>query len=378
MCADFVPTSEDTVGRARRAIARSRHLVPGSEAHEAHLPARPAHGSRPAARCRLRAGQRLGQHRRRRGLRRRRQQRRRVRHDYVELFNRGASTVPLDGWTLQYASGARTIVAGRRPSAARSRPGGHYLVQLASGGANGAALPAPDATGTSNLAVTGGKVAVVDDATALSCGSSAGAARPLRRRRTSSATAARPTSRAVAPRRRWSATTAIARAGGGCTDTDDNAADFTAAAPNPHNSSAAASACSATPPPGGTGGSPAVDVDVQPLLSISLDHPTLSFPAAVAGDDSERAPRTRHGHEQRSERVHARRPPHGLLAAGSAARHRTSAAAASQPCRSRRRRTCPWREPSAPSADGGDTVADERRVRLAAARRPGRATTRRR
>jgi hypothetical protein len=26
-----------------------------------------------------------------------------------------------------------------------------------------------------------------------------------------------------------------------------------------------------------------VDVDVQPLLSIALDHPTLSFPAAVPG-----------------------------------------------------------------------------------------------
>ena len=203
-------------------------------------------------------------------------------HDYVELFNRGASSVAIDGWTLQYASSSSTswqstALSGSIPA------GGRYLVQLASGGANGAALPAADATGTSNLAVTGGKVAVVNGAAALSCGLSAG-----------SCSAASGVQDLVgyggatdfegsddAPV--GSATNAIARAGGGCTDTDDNAADFATAAPNPKNSSAAASACSVTPPSGGTGGSAGVDVDVQPLLSISLDHPTLSFPAAVPG-----------------------------------------------------------------------------------------------
>jgi hypothetical protein len=81
-----------------------------------------------------------------------------------------------------------------------------------------------------------------------------------------------------------SATTALARAGGGCTDTDDNAADFATAAPSPQNSAAAASACSAPPPPpNGPSASAGVDVDVQPLISIALDHPTLTFPAAVPG-----------------------------------------------------------------------------------------------
>ena len=94
-------------------------------------------------------------------------------NDYVELFNRGESPVAVDGWTLQYASAAstswsQTALSGTIPA------GGRYLVALASGGTNGAALPAADATGTSNLAVTGGKVAVVSGATALSCGSSAG------------------------------------------------------------------------------------------------------------------------------------------------------------------------------------------------------------
>jgi hypothetical protein len=203
-------------------------------------------------------------------------------NDYAELFNRGASPVAIDGWTLQYASASSTswqstALSGTIPA------GDRYLVQLASGGANGASLPSADATGTSNLAVTGGKVAVVDDATALSCGASAGscsAASDLQDL-VGYGSAADYEGSGAAPA--GSATNALARAGGGCTDTDDNAADFATAAPDPQNSSAAPSTCSATPPPNGPSGSADVDVDIQPLLSIALDHPTLSFPAAVPG-----------------------------------------------------------------------------------------------
>jgi hypothetical protein len=203
-------------------------------------------------------------------------------NDYVELFNRGASAVAVDGWSLQYASASSTswqatALSGSIPA------GGHYLVELASGGANGATLPTADATGTSNLAVTGGKVAVVGDATALSCGSSPGscaAAADLEDLAGYGSAADYEGSAAAPPP---SATTALARADGGCTDTDDNAADFATAAPDPQNSSAGPSACSASPPPNGSSGSAGVDVDVQPMLSIALDHPTLSFPGAVPG-----------------------------------------------------------------------------------------------
>ena len=161
--------------------------------------------------------------------------------------------------------------------------GGRYLVQLASGGVNGAALPTADATGTSNLAATGGKVAIVDSATALACGDSAGSCSSSGSIEDfagyGSAADYEGSDAAPAP----SATTAIARAGGGCTDSDDNAADFATGAPNPLNSSTAAAACSGS---GGGGSSPGdadVTVDVQPAISIALDHPTLSFPAAVPG-----------------------------------------------------------------------------------------------
>lgn len=201
-------------------------------------------------------------------------------NDYVELFNRGAGAVTIDGWSLQYASASSTTwqataLSGTIPA------GGRYLVQLASGGTNGAALPAADATGTSNLAVTGGKVALVDDATALSCGSSPGSCSAVGAVEDlvgyGGASDYEGSGAAPAP----SATTALARAGGGCTDADDNVADFSAAAPNPLNSTAPTVACSASG--GGSGGGAGVDVDVQTLLSVALDHPTLSFPAAVPG-----------------------------------------------------------------------------------------------
>jgi hypothetical protein len=205
-------------------------------------------------------------------------------NDYVELFNRGSGAVAVDGWTLQYATAGgttwqSTALSGTIPA------GGRYLVQLASGGTNGTALPAPDATGTSNLAATGGKIAVVDDATALSCGAAAGSCSAVASVEDlvgygGAASDYEGSGAAPGP----SATTALSRAGGGCTDADDNAADFATAAADPQNSSASASACSAPPPPpNSASASASVDVDVQPLISIALDHATLSFPAAVPG-----------------------------------------------------------------------------------------------
>ena len=94
-------------------------------------------------------------------------------NDFVELFNRGSTTVDVSGWTVQYASASGTTWQATALSGSIA-PGRRYLVQLASAGALGVPLPAPDATGTTNLAVSGGKVAVVRDAAALSCGGSAG------------------------------------------------------------------------------------------------------------------------------------------------------------------------------------------------------------
>src|SRR5437899_7848394 len=94
-------------------------------------------------------------------------------NDFVELLNRGSSAVDVTGWTIQYASAAATSWQ-TTPLAGSIQPGRYYLVQLASTAAVGATLPAPEATGTTNLAASGGKVALVRDATALACGATAG------------------------------------------------------------------------------------------------------------------------------------------------------------------------------------------------------------
>lgn len=203
-------------------------------------------------------------------------------NDYVELLNRGSGSVAVGGWTLQYASATgttwqATALTGTIPA------GGRYLVQLASGGTNGSSLPAPDATGTSNLAVTGGKVAVVRDATALSCGGAAGSCSASSDVEDLVGYGGASDYEGSGPAPAPGATTAIARAASGCTDGDDNAADFATAAPNPENSSAALTSCSSSSSGGGGSQTGTVDVDVQPVLSVALDRTTLSFPDAVPG-----------------------------------------------------------------------------------------------
>jgi lamin tail-like protein len=205
-------------------------------------------------------------------------------NDYVELFNAGSASVTVDGWTVQYASAAGSTW---QPTALSGTvaPGGRFLVQLASGGAVGAALPAPDATGTSNMAVSGGKVAVVTDSTALSCGASAGSCSSVGNIAdlVGYGSAADYEGASAAPA--LSSSTAAVRAADGCTDSDSNADDFTAGTPTPRNSSAPATSCGSGPPPGGgVSSSATVDVDVQPVLSLALEQPALSFGNAFSGE----------------------------------------------------------------------------------------------
>jgi Lamin Tail Domain len=207
-------------------------------------------------------------------------------NDYVELFNRGASSVDVSGWTIQYASTASTTWQAT-PLTATIAPGKYLLVQLASGGTAGAALPAPDVTGTTNLAASGGKLALVRDATALSCGAAAGSCSPnaLVEDLVGYGPAADYEGSAAAA---LTNTTALVRAAGGCTDTDANAADFASGAPAPRNSAQAAAACSAPPPPPPPASSAtaaaSVDVDVQPVLSIALERSTISFGHVFSGE----------------------------------------------------------------------------------------------
>ena len=204
-------------------------------------------------------------------------------NDFVELFNRGTTAVDLGSWSIQYASASGTSWQVT-PLSGSVPPGRYFLVQLASAAANGAALPVPDATGTSNLANAGGKIALVRNATALSCGATAGSCSTdpgvVDLIGYGSATDFEGAAAALA----LNNTTSVLRADGGCTDTDANDADFAGGSPpTPRNSAAAASCDGAPPPGGGVSQSAGVDIDIQSALSIALERPTISFGNASSG-----------------------------------------------------------------------------------------------
>jgi predicted extracellular nuclease len=152
------------------------------------------------------------------------------RNDFIELYNRGSSEVPIGGWSVQYASAAGTTWQLTPLPAFSLQPGQHFLVHEASGGTAGALLPGADATGTINMSATTGKVALVNTTTALtSCTASSVVdlvgygASPSCFEGSGAAPAG-------------SNTASIIRKGGGATDTNDNAADFVAGTPTPQNS----------------------------------------------------------------------------------------------------------------------------------------------
>jgi hypothetical protein len=209
-------------------------------------------------------------------------------NDFVELLNTGAAAVDLGGYTVQYATAAGT--SWQTVALAGSiAPGRYYLVQLASGGTAGAALPAPDATGTVNLASTGGKIALVHGTAALSCGATAGSCSADAAVDDLVGYGAASDYEGAGPAPALDSTHAAVRASAGCADTGSNTADFTAAAPAPRNTSDPAAACHGTTP-GAPTSTATVSADVQATLSISLDQPALAFGAVAAGSTPPRLP----------------------------------------------------------------------------------------
>ncbi len=183
-------------------------------------------------------------------------------NDFVELFNAGSTTVDITGWSIQYTSSGGNSWGSQKTALAGTVAAGHYYLIQLGGGANGVALPTPDATGTTGMAATSGKVALVSSTDSLAtdtcplgstvvdfvgygtanCSESSNAAPGL------------------------SNTTAAIRADGGCTDTDDNAADFTASAPTPRNTSSPTHSCA-------TGPVFVISKSVEPQTAVTYQSP---------------------------------------------------------------------------------------------------------
>lgn len=228
-------------------------------------------------------------------------------NDFVEIFNRGSVPVSLSGMSIQYASatgaglfsGNVTTLSGTIP------PGEYYLVQMASAGATGIVLPAPDANGTTNLATSGGKVILADDVAGLPCnagsmgtppatptGSSTPSLTPTSTSTASTGCSASDLDKildlvgygtadffeggAAAPAH--SNITAGFRASNGCTDSDDNSADFITGAPVPRNSITSPNYCVLTATPTDTATDTATVTDTATITdtATSTDTPTIT------------------------------------------------------------------------------------------------------
>ena len=150
-------------------------------------------------------------------------------NDFIELYNRGTTTVPLDGWTVRYASSGgtswqQTVLSGS------IEPGQNYLVEEAAGAGGSLDLTDPDAEGSIPMSATSGKVALVRSSapcTGTTCAGvdvadfvGYGGANAFE---------------GAGPAPGLSNTDSDSRKGGGATDTDNNNLDFTRGAPSPRN-----------------------------------------------------------------------------------------------------------------------------------------------
>lgn len=187
-----------------------------------------------------------------------------LKNDFIELYNRTAAAISLNGWSVQYASatGSSWQVTSLSGSIAA---GSYYLIREAAGAGGTVDLPPHDASGGIAMAGGAGKVAVLSSTAAL--------------------TGTCPTGGAIidfvgygstancfegsGPTATLSNTTSAQRLNGGATDTNSNAADFTTGTPDPRGAVDPAPSVSATSPANG-------GADVQPNSNI-----TVTFSEAV-------------------------------------------------------------------------------------------------
>lgn len=159
-----------------------------------------------------------------------------LKNDYIELFNRGASSVSLAGMSVQYASTAGSTWQVTALPAVTLAPGQYLLVQE-SGGVNGAALPAADASGSIAMAAGAGKVALSATTTALSGVCPTGLVDFVGYGTGTNCF------EGTGPTPSISVTLSAFRAAAGCTDTDSNSADFATGTPSARNTATTLAPC---------------------------------------------------------------------------------------------------------------------------------------
>jgi uncharacterized protein len=223
-------------------------------------------------------------------------------NDYIEIFNRGATTVDADGYSLQYTSasgtgnfGSATNLLTELPSISVA-PGQYVLVQESAGTTPSAPLPTPDVTDATpiNMSATGGKVALVSGDEPLGCngGSTPCDASQLARIVDLVGYGAANFFEGSGPTGATSNTTSALRNGSGCTDTDNNAGDFSVGTPTPRNTASPSSPCAGDDAPSVASTTPvngafAVPVDSDVVIdfseSVNVSGTWFSVSCATSG-----------------------------------------------------------------------------------------------
>lgn len=153
-----------------------------------------------------------------------------LKNDFIELYNRGAAPVDITGWTVQYGSSGGSTWSNSTTLSGTIQPGHYYLIQEAAGSGGTTNLPTPDAIGSIAMSATSGKVALVNNTTALSgsCPTDIGIVDFVGY---GSANCSE-----TSPAPALNNVTAALRKSDGEQDTDNNSVDFVADVPNPRNS----------------------------------------------------------------------------------------------------------------------------------------------
>jgi hypothetical protein len=167
--------------------------------------------------------------------------------DYVELYNRSATTVNITGWSLQYAAATgnfSTTASNAITLSGSIGPGKYFLVQMTVPGGAASSLPPPDQSAATsiNMNAAQGKVVLLNTAPKFvaASGNCPGGSVP-----------GNPSDpnivdfvgyggancyEGAGPASGHSGTTATIRNGAGAVDTDNNNLDFAVGSPIPRNS----------------------------------------------------------------------------------------------------------------------------------------------
>ncbi len=194
-------------------------------------------------------------------------------HDFVELKNRTASPITLNGWSLNYASASGASWSGRVALSGVIPAGGYWLVQLGSSGSNNTALPTPDQSAGVNISSTNGKLALALGTEVLPDGCPP-AARTIDLLGYGTATCFEGTAASAT-----TLPTAVHRQVLGCSDADTNNTDTLVAAPKPHNSATTPAFCACTD-----------DVVANGNALLDVDFCNLQFPASMTVDHGATVP----------------------------------------------------------------------------------------